>query len=259
MPSFTIPSKAIRKGNENESDVIKREEFDRFNPGVLGLGDLKTESVARSAISVFFDLQGFTVFCKQIEPHLSVPIYLNAFLNWIFGCIKAETAEKQNDLEVELWHDLPFFVKFMGDGLLVLWDTSSMDATAQHNLLNSCLNILIKYRREFLPGMKRKVVDPPPVLRCGIAKGTVFSVGNGEDYVGSCINMAARLQKLSNLTFAFARRGFDPEAAWDEKELAQWTLKKVPIRGIGDSELIYLRTKEFEALSEQEQGLFGEP
>ena len=41
------------------------------------------------------------------------------------------------------------------------------------------------------------VSEPPPVLRCGLARGTVFSVGNRSDFVGSCINMAARLQGQS--------------------------------------------------------------
>src|SRR4029077_11901818 len=63
----------------------------------------------------------------------------------------------------------------------------------------------------FLSKLRSTMVDPPPVLRCGIARGTVFCVGDGEDYVGSCINMAARLQRLQGISFAFNRRGFDLE------------------------------------------------
>ena len=60
------------------------------------------------------------------------------------------------------------------------------------------------YVSKFLPTIRQILVDPPSVLRCGLARGTVYPVGNGQDFVGSCINMAARLQKRA--TFAFNRR-----------------------------------------------------
>jgi class 3 adenylate cyclase len=187
-------------------------------------------------------------------------MYLNGFLNWIFAAIKKETILKEYSDGVSVYHDLPFFTKFMGDGLLVLWDTTSMSSTNQHNLIQSCKNILDAYETQFLPTMRRKVTDVPALLRCGIAKGTVLSVGNGEDYVGSCINVAARLQKLSGLQIAFARRGFDPEEAWkDLKNIKFWLLKQVSVRGIGQKELVYVLKKDFEALTTEEQKLFENP
>jgi hypothetical protein len=262
MPSFKLPAEAWYKEvtDNKEVDAIKKEAFDTFNPQVLGLGDIKQESVATSAIAAVFDLQGFTVFCKQIEPHLSVPIYLGGFLDWIFGAIRKETVQRRYEHGVKVWHALPFFMKFMGDGLLVLWDTGGMPKAAQHNLILSCENILFGYRDQFAPAMRRKVSDVPPILRCGIAKGSVFSVGNGEDYVGSCINVAARLQKLGSLSIAFARRGFDPEEQWKgEPHLAYWLLKKVSIRGIGENELVYIKSKDFAASSPDDQKRFHDP
>lgn len=261
MPSFTLPADATYRQEDGEKkfSAIKKAAFDKFNPSVLGLGDIQENSVSRSAIAALFDLQGFTVFCKQIEPHLTVPIFLSGFLNWLFADIRAETVHTNYPGGSRLWHDLPFFTKFMGDGLLVLWDTSSMGQVGQHNLIMSCRNILQHYESNFLPQIKRKVTDAPPILRCGIAKGTVFSVGNGEDYVGSCINMAARLQKLAALRIAFSRRGFDPESQWSAAEMKQWILKQVSIRGIGEQELVYVRKKEFEKLPLVEKKLFKEP
>jgi len=262
MPTFKLPehSSYLQQDGENKVSAIKREAFDQFNPGVLGLGDIEADSVARPAGAAFFDLEGFTVFCKQIEPHLSVPEYLSGFLSWIFAAITKETICKEYEEGVSVWHDLPFFAKFMGDGLLVLWDTSRMGQTGQHNLILSCDDIIRVYREQFFPSMRRKVSDVPPVLRCGIAKGTVFSVGNGEDYVGSCVNVAARLQKLAALPIAFARRGFDPERKWKDKaQLANWLLKTVTIRGIGQNELVYVKKVDFEALAPQDRDLFKEP
>jgi hypothetical protein len=239
--------------------ALKSEVFDGFSPAMLGLGDVKKEAESTSAISAVFDLQGFTNFCKQIEPELSVPTFLSAFLDWIFASIKDETQKSKQTGSVLIYHELPFYAKFLGDGLLLVWSTKGMGAVAQHNLITSLHAICMTYRKTFLPKMKRKVVDPPDRLRCGIAKGTVLSVGDGNDFVGSSINLAARLQKLPGLTFAFAARGFDPEAVWDPDALKVWSLKVAAIRGIGDNELIYVRTEELAKLTEQDKPFYRNP
>ena len=252
MPTFRLPPDAVLN-SKNAARRIKKASFESFNPSVLGMGDIDQESRSISAIAALFDLQGFTTFCGQIEPHLSIPVFLNSFLTWIFDSIRNETLREDKVEEALLWHDLPFLTKFMGDGLLILWDTENMGVIAQHNLIISLVEICCKYESEFYPMMKKKVVDTPSRLRCGVAKGTVFSVGNGDDYVGSCINMAARLEKLNGLRFAFARRGFDPETQWDQATLDNWLLKSISIRGIGEHELIYTRKKDFESLSKEDK------
>ncbi|MGA3171048.1 MAG: hypothetical protein ABSE62_08530 [Chthoniobacteraceae bacterium] len=264
MPEFRISSNSSFKHRDGKFTNIglKTAAFDSFNPSVLGLGDIGAESIARTAVAASFDLQEFTNFCKQMEPQFSVPVYLSGFLSWIFTAIKAETKQDMVVPEgVLLWHELPFFVKFMGDGLLILWDTSGMSKINQQNLIVSCSNIVEQYESKFLPGMRRNVVDASPALRCGIAKGTVFSVGNGEDYVGSCINVATRLQKLPGLSIAFSKRGFDPETGWRDPEghIKDWVLKKTSIRGIGEHELIYVRKLDFEKLSKDAQKCYADP
>jgi hypothetical protein len=239
--------------------LLKREVFENFNPSLLDLGDIKKESQSIPAIAAVFDLTGFTNFCKQIDPHLSVPLYLSSFLDWIFGAIRAETTEKETKHGVTLWHALPFYTKFLGDGLLILWDVTRMKPIAQHNLILSLVAICERYQDDFFPPMKRKVCDPPPVLRCGMTKGTVYSVGDGNDFVGPCINLATRLQKLPGITFVFARRGFDPESRWDEQGLANWVLKKVAIRGLAHEELIYLRKQEVDGLSIDDRSYLHDP
>ena len=102
-----------------------------------GWGDLKAESEAHGSIAAMFDLEGFTTFCKQTDPHLSVPLYLSNFLNWIFGEIRKETIKDEHEKGYFLWHALPFLVKFMGDGVLVLWNTKNISAIGQHNLILS--------------------------------------------------------------------------------------------------------------------------
>jgi len=245
--------------NEQTIKVLKKEDFDSFNSSVLGLGDITQASNSKPAIAAVFDLEGFTNFCKQIEPQLSVPIFLKQFLDWIFGEIRKETCKKEFAEGYQLWHPLPFFTKFMGDGLLVLWDCSSIHSVNQHNLITTLDEIAGHYAQQFLPEMKKKVCDVPSALRCGIAKGTVYSVGDGNDFVGPCINLAARLQKLDGIKFAFARRGFSPEDQWKEDQLEYWTLKEASIRGMGEKELIYIRKSEFENLSKIDSRKYHDP
>ncbi|MDX6769899.1 MAG: hypothetical protein SF051_10225 [Elusimicrobiota bacterium] len=202
--------------------AFSQPKYDSFNTSLLGLGDIKADSKSSDAIAAFFDLEGFTNFSKQIEPHLSVPLFLSSFLGWLLDAIKQAVTEEKVPQGVKMWGPLPFFVKFMGDGLLVLWDLADTNEYARLNIVVGMERICRDYKKEFLPTMTGRVVDPPPALRCGLARGMVYSVGDGNDYVGSCINMAARLQKIPGTTFAVNRRGFDleqmkPEHAFRKK------------------------------------------
>ncbi len=239
--------------------VLKKEEFEKYNPSVLGLGNISNKSTASGSIAAVFDLQGFTHFCKQIDPQLSVPLFLSEYLDWIFKAIREETTRKEFPEGNHLWHGLPFLTKFMGDGLLILWDTENVHEVQQHNLIITLSVICEKYANEFLPKMKKKVCEPPSALRCGVAKGTVYSVGDGNDFVGPCINLSARLQKLDSFTFAFSRRGFNPEEKFEPEVLTDWILKKVNIRGMGEGELIYLLKSEFEKAAPDIQNRYIDP
>ena len=84
-----------------------------------------------------------------------------------------------------------------------------MSEFAMGNVVTSLKIICDDYVEHFYPIIRKQVVEPPNRLRCGIARGKVFSVGNGQDYVDPCINIASRLQQLSHLTFCFPQRGFD--------------------------------------------------
>ncbi len=240
--------------------LMKHEVFSRFNPTLLDLGDITQPSQITNTICAVFDLEGFTNFCKQIDPQLSVPIYLSRFLDWIFAAIAAETVQEKMAAGVKLWHGLPFFTKFLGDGLLILWDISPMSSIAQHNLIISLDAICDRYLSEFLPEMKMKVSDPPSALRCGVTKGTVYSVGDGNDFIGPCINLAGRLQKLPGVKVAFASRGFDPESGWKKGEyIDKWILKKVAIRGMSNEELVYIRKMDFDKMSKDDQAFYHDP
>jgi class 3 adenylate cyclase len=107
------------------------------------------------------------------------------------------------------WADLPFLSKYLGDGILFIWDIENLSEARIRNVVVSMLDICKHYTRDFLPKISKKVNTPPTKLRCGISRGTIYSVGNGNDFVGPCINLSSRLQKLYSLSFAFSRNGID--------------------------------------------------
>jgi hypothetical protein len=262
MPIFKPKSNEYthKEVNGRKEKFLQKNSYDSFNSSLLGLGNIEMASKPTDAIAAVFDLEGFTNFSKQIEPHLAVPLFLSEFLEWLFEQIKAEMTEAEHDEGAKLYGPLPFFVKFMGDGLLVIWDASDATPVGRRNIVISAHEICISYSKKFLLQIRKKVVAPPPILRCGLARGTVYSVGNGNDYVGSCINMAARLQKIPGLTFAFNRRGFDLESD-DTVDFFKNDIKvkKMSVRGIGDDELIAILASEFKSLDKENKKQFKEP
>ncbi|MGG1550611.1 hypothetical protein [Paenibacillus ferrarius] len=64
--------------------VVSNEDFNKFNSDLLSLGNLNTGGKRVEAITAIFDLDGFTNFCNQMEPHLVVLRFLKEFLSWIF-------------------------------------------------------------------------------------------------------------------------------------------------------------------------------
>jgi class 3 adenylate cyclase len=239
--------------------LLLAKKYDSFDTSLLNLGDITQPSLTTDAIAAVFDLEGFTNFCKQLEPHLSVPLFLNQFLNWLLSQIKEEMTVKKADEGVLMYCPLPFFVKFMGDGLLVLWDASTMSDIARMNVTASMCQICRNYEAKFFTTVAKRVVDPPPVLRCGLARGNVYSVGNGNDFVGSSINMAARLQKLPGASFSFNIRGFHLNENKSDFVKKYIVVKRIAVRGIGDNELVALLSKEFDVMKAKEKSQFRDP
>ena len=101
----------------------------------------------------------------------------------------------------------------------------------------------VKYEQEFVAEAVNDFVHAPARLRCGIARGQVVPVGNGKDFVGPCINVASRLQKLGPYSFAFSRRGFDLRH-FHEVWKGRFVPQKVQIRGVGDEELVFVLADE---------------
>jgi len=243
-----------------EYTALSQRAFESFNSSILGLGDVSNEGKYIQALAAIYDLEGFTSFCNQVDSHLVIPEFLKRFIDWLLSSLAEEFKHGEKQNTVTLWSRLPFFTKFLGDGVLLLWDTSEMDHPMICNIITNLRLISQYYRLKFLPNIKKQVSNPPSRLRCGVARGQIISVGDGSDYVGSCINIAARLQKLSQLPLAISRRGIDLNLTPASKEIwKNFVLKQVSLRGIGDDELIYIDKAELRKLSRTERKLFRTP
>jgi hypothetical protein len=249
---------AVDKDGSHYQSLTQRD-FAKFNSAILGLGDISREGQYIEALAAIFDLEGFTTFCNQIDPHLAVPEYLDRFLTWLFAELMTELKSGEDADKVFMWARLPFFAKFTGDGILFLWNTKYANNVADiGNIVASLLNICNRYKTTFAKEMQRDFTKVPPRLRCGIARGQVITIGDQNDYVGSCINLAARLQKFGGLTYAFPRRGFG-KACFTTEAWAMFIALRTAIPGIGDDEIVLVSKKEFAALEQPLREKLGTP
>jgi class 3 adenylate cyclase len=242
---------------QSEAGLVDSVVIRQFDPTMLDLGDLSVPCQEKEALVAVFDLTGFTRFCNQVDAYLAIPRFLSDFLDWIFTNIRQRITEKSVSGNA-LWAELPMMVKFLGDGLLILWNTRRMTEDQLCRIATSLLEVTRAYRRDFYPRMSAVVDKPPAVLRCAVARGKVFSVGGGKDYVGHCLNNASRLSHLG-FSFCFPHRGFQVREYLPAKYLQIFVLKSVCIRGVGDDELVWLVREEFERLPPENKAMFSNP
>jgi class 3 adenylate cyclase len=263
-PSFQYFDKRIDGGTHI---ALSKQQFDAFDASLLWVPKACTETVDGErfdALAAIFDLQGFTSFFDVRDPFATVPEFIEKFLQWLFETLRAEFSKKLVGDTVLLWSYLPMFAKFMGDGVLLLWsiptDQRHGGAPAIGNIVARLHRTCVSYRDTFRPSISETFSDSPATLRCGGAFGQIAAVGDRHDYVGPCINVAARLQKLATLSFAFSRHGCDPDRCFKGEWRDVFTPAIVQIRGIHRAEPILIDVKEFESIPlKLRKDLFIEP
>lgn len=222
---------------------------------MLELGDLSAPCQEKEAITAVFDLTGFTMFCNQVDAYLGIPRFLSDFLDWIFTSIKIRMTAKEAGGRSALWAEIPLMVKFLGDGILILWNARRMSEDQICRIVTSLYDITRAYQRDFYPRISMVVNKPPGILRCGMARGKVFSVGGGRDYVGHCVNHATRLSHLG-LSFCFPHRGFQVREYLPPKYRPIFVPKAVSIHGVGDNELVWVVREEFDHMPLENKAMF---
>lgn len=118
-------------------------------------GNLTKQKETFEGLAVILDLKDFTGFCDQRDPHHEVPRFLDKFLRWLFDRIREELFDSNDGNDVILWSHLPIFGKFLGDGILFLWDATDISPEARRKpelvyVLRSEFSILPRDRQRQL-------------------------------------------------------------------------------------------------------------
>lgn len=239
----------------------------------LNIGDPLHPPEAVECLAAVFDLEGFTRFSNVPNPKNTVTPFLNEFFVWLFGTLEEELTVKATPKRIELYAELPFFCKFLGDGVLLLFSTSVAELKKRNKALSAkeadsvkrevhgnliiALDNVCKSYQKFYASNTQNFNDLPTRLRCGAAHGDVLTFGS--DYVGPCVNLASRLHDLHGLTFAFAAANFDPKTSLDGVHAKRFKKVSTSVRGGHVTELVYVRTAEYDTLSAKVRGYFGQP
>ena len=179
-------------------------------------------------------------------------------LKWLFTEISENFRKESSENDVILWGKFPFFTKFLGDGILFLWDTKGLGQASLGNIIINLQKTCMAYTKDFYPLATRQFPKVPAKLRCGIARGQIIAIGGGKDFVGTCINEASRLQKVSQLSFVFSKKGLNVDECFSQTWRDEFASKRIAVRGFDEDVLVCILRREYDQLTQEEQSFFQE-
>ncbi len=158
-----------------------------------------------TGIAMIFDVAGFTTFFNKPDLQNYITKYLNHIIECvemcIYGGIEYWTGDASSELKPLLV--IPNKRKFLGDGMLYIWEDIETDKkftpSVKITLLNRLWNLqkyVSKINDELINDLP--VADLPKALKFGLAQGTIYRLTETDgtvDYIGPCINLASRLVK----------------------------------------------------------------
>lgn len=157
-----------------------------------------------NAITLIYDLEGFSRFFNQPDVQDYVPTFLNTVSNAISICLFGgkqywvDPVETGTALGCRVVHE-----KFMGDGALYIIlppeGKSDFSGVTLQNLCNRLWNLKDSFHKVVEKSLDQiPVVDIPKKIRFGLSRGSVYALEDAgrssPEYIGFCINLAARLQ-----------------------------------------------------------------
>lgn len=138
------------------------------------------------------DMRGFTAFCER--PTIESP-YICGLLTAFYDMVRKGFTRFPPDL-----------VKFLGDGVLAVWETT---AAERELAIESCLSAL-----RSLPSSWRQITDgpefrhgAPDAIGSAICFGLASKISIDNDYIGRPINLAHRLCSVCPPNKTFVDKG----------------------------------------------------
>jgi len=155
-------------------------------------------------LALVFDISGFTSFFNKPDIHY----YMTGYINSIIDCVETIIWGGEAFWETPISEFLPLpskplMKKFLGDGMLYVWENDEQRIVSSTEFKVKLLNRLWNLQMAF-GKVNRKLYDIIPVgdlpsnIKIGIAQGSIFKLIEKDgsiDFIGPCINLASRLVK----------------------------------------------------------------
>lgn len=230
---------------------LKIRESRVVNDGLTPSIGVECDDLTKIVVAIF-DLEGFTNFfdSASINKNIIVASYVNGFLSWLN--YRLDLAQLPS----------PKLSKFLGDGVLYIWETEKQKITSviAIALMNACWNTVRgrdRYEKEFLPQFINQVgkkwdCEYQKHLRVSLATGHAVKYVQGNrsvEYVSECINVASHLLKIHPEVYFIAHSdlvlGEEPsEHNYVEKRIRE-------IRGIDRSICVFIDEDDFVSIKDK--------
>jgi class 3 adenylate cyclase len=216
-----------------------------------------------TGLALVFDISGFTNFFNKPDIQDYITDYINNIIDCVETCIWGGEVfwieVGSVDRELPPMSVRPSLRKFLGDGMLYVWENTEEEKLDRIEfnviLLNRLWNIhnnfskINKLLRDQMP-----IAELPKQLKFGLAQGTVYKLTENDgsiDYIGPCINLASRLVKYCpNLNIvASSRLNIDKETLLDNNYIK--TIAK-ELRSF-ESEIVIVDKGDYDKLSDDEK------
>lgn len=129
-------------------------------------------------LALVIDLRGFSAFCEK--PNIESP-YTCGLLTGFYNMIRGSLIKFPPDM-----------MKFLGDGVLAIWETTREDRDIALNVALDAVQYLPSRWKEVLRS-PHFIHGAPEGLGCGLSFGLASKISVGNDYLGRPINIASRL------------------------------------------------------------------
>lgn len=124
------------------------------------------------------DMRGFSTFCEQ--PTIESP-YTCGLMTAFYAMVRRGFKRYPPDL-----------VKFLGDGVLAVWQTTSQDRSVAIEVCNEGLTTMPLTWQQVIRGPEFSH-GAPEGIGSGVSFGLASKISIGNDYIGRPINVASRL------------------------------------------------------------------
>lgn len=220
----------------------------------------KTAERPSIGLALIFDISGFTNFFNKPDLQLYITKYINQIIECveitIYGGVDSWTNDPE---ELEPLPLLPSMRKFLGDGMLYIWEDDNVKTLTNSYLKIDLINRLWNIQKYFSKINQKlyeeiPIGDLPKTVKFGIAQGTLYRLNEkegDEDYIGPCINLASRLVKYCpDINFICSAR-----LDLAKKDLEEYNYLRIIARELRsfENEIVIIDRKDYQSLTEEDR------